>query len=139
MKERRITISDAAVGDILEQADWYESRADYELAERWENAVTAALLRILKAPRSGPLCRFKSEELDGVRRAFVAGFPKPWCFTDSATRNCSHVVLQTKGPSWTRTLGSYFAVRTVEKCVFWSLRCSSLADRRRTSSSTSIS
>lgn len=80
MKIRQITVSDAAVADILEQADWYESRADRELAERWENAVTAALLRILKTPSSGPLCRFKSEELDDVRRAFVKGFPKHLVF-----------------------------------------------------------
>jgi plasmid stabilization system protein ParE len=71
---QRITLSDAAVADILEQADWYESQADYRLAERWENAVTASLLRILRTPRSGPLCHFESEELHDVRRAFVAGF-----------------------------------------------------------------
>jgi toxin ParE1/3/4 len=66
--------------NILEQADWYESQADHELAERWENAVTAALLRILTAPRSGQLCRFNSKELDDVRRAFVKGFPKHLVF-----------------------------------------------------------
>ena len=80
MKLQRITLSDAAVADILEQADWYESRADYRLAERWENAVTTTLLRILTAPRSGQLCHFKSEELRDVRRAFVAEFPKHLVF-----------------------------------------------------------
>ena len=80
MKLQRITLSDAAVADILEQADWYESQADYKLAERWENAVTTSLLRILKGPRLGQLCHFKSEELGDVRRAFVRGFPKHLVF-----------------------------------------------------------
>jgi len=80
VKQQRITLTDAAVVDILEQADWYESQADYKLAERWENAVTATLLRILKGPRSGQLCHFKSEELRDVRRAFVGGFSKHLLF-----------------------------------------------------------
>jgi len=63
VKGQRIVLSDAAVSDMLEQADWYESQADHRLAERWEKAVTATLLRIVKAPRSGPLCRFKTDEL----------------------------------------------------------------------------
>jgi plasmid stabilization system protein ParE len=100
MKKRRITISDAAVADILEQADWYESQADHELAERWENAVTAALLRILTSPRSGPLCRFNSKELNDVRRAFVKGFPSTWSFTGSTTRSCSFFVLFTVLAIW---------------------------------------
>ncbi len=80
MKRQRITLSDAAVADILEQADWYESQADSKLAERWENAVTATLLRALENPRSGSLCRFKSEELRDVRRAFIKEFPKHLVF-----------------------------------------------------------
>jgi len=54
--------------------------ADHKLSDRWENAATATLLRILKAPLSGPLCHFKSEELGDVRRAFVRGFPKHLVF-----------------------------------------------------------
>jgi len=80
VKRQRITLSDAAVADILEQADWYEDQADSKLAERWEKAVTAALLRVLGNPRSGSLCRFKSEELRDVRRAFIKGFPKHLVF-----------------------------------------------------------
>lgn len=80
MNLRRINISDAAVADILEQADWYESKADYKLAERWENAVTAAMLRIAKAPGSGQLCFFRNSELRDVRRTFVTGFPKHLIF-----------------------------------------------------------
>jgi len=35
-----------AIADILEQSDWYEAQADRSLAQRWEEAVTATLLRI---------------------------------------------------------------------------------------------
>jgi len=46
VKKNRITFSDAAIADILEQADWYETQADRNLAQRWQEAVTATLLRI---------------------------------------------------------------------------------------------
>ena len=76
MKEFRIRLSEAAIGDILEQADWYEEQADRELSKRWERAVSSALIRIAKNPRSGTLCKFKVEELGRVRWVPVAGFPK---------------------------------------------------------------
>jgi hypothetical protein len=38
VKKQRIVVSDAAVVDILEQADWYECQADHRLAERWGKA-----------------------------------------------------------------------------------------------------
>jgi len=75
-----INVADAAVADIIEQSDWYESQADYKLAERWENAVTAALLRIMKAPRSGQLCHLEKIQLRDVRRSFISGFPKHLIF-----------------------------------------------------------
>lgn len=80
MKRQQVVLSDMAVADILEQSDWYESQADHRLAKRWENAVTATFLRIVKSPRAGQLCHFKSEELFDVRRAVVAGFPKHLVF-----------------------------------------------------------
>ena len=46
MKASQITLSEAAVADILEQAEWYEAQADQKLAKRWEKAVTSTLLRI---------------------------------------------------------------------------------------------
>jgi len=75
-----ISLADEAVADILEQAEWYESQADYKLAERWENAVTSTLLRILAMPRSGRLCHFKSGALAGIRRMAVDDFPKHLVF-----------------------------------------------------------
>jgi hypothetical protein len=38
VKTPRITLTDLAVADILEQADWYEAQADRKLAKRWEEA-----------------------------------------------------------------------------------------------------
>jgi toxin ParE1/3/4 len=80
VKGQRIVLSDAAVADILEQAEWYESQEHRQLAERWEKAVAATFLRIAKAPSAGLLCHFKAEELLEVRRALVAGFPKHLVF-----------------------------------------------------------
>ena len=80
MKRSRIHLSDAAVNDIIEQADWYQERADSRLGNRWENAVAQALLRIVKNPRSGAPCTFKASELRGVRRISVSGFPKHLIF-----------------------------------------------------------
>ena len=50
MKRPRISLSDTAANDILEQADWYEEQANARLAKRWERAVSQALLRVVKNP-----------------------------------------------------------------------------------------
>ena len=78
--KQQLTLTDAAVADILEQANWYQGQSDQRLAKRWESAVTSILLRILGNPRSGSPCSFKSEELHNVRRMSVAGFPKHLIF-----------------------------------------------------------
>jgi len=75
VKEPKVVFSDLAVADVLAQADWYELRSDYKLATRWERAVTTSLLRIVRMPRAGTPCSFKSEELREIRRLHVAGFP----------------------------------------------------------------
>ena len=79
MKNLRITLSDLAISDILEQAEWYGTHSD-SVATRWEKSVTSALLRIAGSPRSGVLCRFQADELREVRRSPVAGFPKHLVF-----------------------------------------------------------
>jgi toxin ParE1/3/4 len=76
VKDVRIVLSELAVADILEQADWYEAQADQRLASRWEQSVTSALLRISRSPKTGALCKFSSEELKGTRRLPVTGFAK---------------------------------------------------------------
>jgi plasmid stabilization system protein ParE len=67
VKASRITLSDAAIADILEQADWYQEKPGRKLAARWEKAVTSTLLRIVASPRSGARCSFSAEELNDDR------------------------------------------------------------------------
>jgi plasmid stabilization system protein ParE len=80
MNRAELRLTDVAVSDIQEQADWYEQRADRALARRWESETTAALIRIEKNPRSGAKCGFRADELQGVRRMSVAGFPRHLIF-----------------------------------------------------------
>jgi toxin ParE1/3/4 len=80
VKDLRIRLSDAAISDILEQSDWYERQEDRRLSQHWESAVSSAVLRIAKNPRSGAPCEFKAEELRHLRRTPVAGFPKHLIF-----------------------------------------------------------
>lgn len=39
MNRVELRLSDVAVIDIQEQAEWYELRSGYALARRWENEV----------------------------------------------------------------------------------------------------
>lgn len=80
MNRTKLCLSDVATNDILEQADWYRQHSGQALANRWESAVTAALLRIVENPNSGSLCRFSADELQGIRRMPIARFPKHLVF-----------------------------------------------------------
>lgn len=80
MKTPRISLSDTAANDVLEQADWYEELANASLGKRWQSAVSQTLLRLVQNPRSGSQCIFKAAELRGVRRVPVAGFPRHLIF-----------------------------------------------------------
>jgi plasmid stabilization system protein ParE len=80
MNRAELRLTDVAVSDIQEQADWYEQRSDRGLARRWENEVTAALIRIEKNPRLGAKCGFSADELQGVRRIRIAGFSRHLIF-----------------------------------------------------------
>ena len=80
MKVAKIEISTPAISDILEQADWYELQSGEDLAQRWQKAVTATLLRIRRSPNSGSPCRFRALELQGTRRTIIAGSPKHLVF-----------------------------------------------------------
>jgi plasmid stabilization system protein ParE len=53
VKTPRITLSDLAEADILEQADWYAAQANPKLAQRWEKAVTSVLLQLSQRPGAG--------------------------------------------------------------------------------------
>jgi len=80
VKKRRLVFSDAAISDILEQADWYETQSGKRLAKRWEQAVTEAVAFATKRPLAGSACNFKSSELNSVRRVPINGFPKHLLF-----------------------------------------------------------
>src|SRR5258706_10497904 len=75
-----VLLSDAAFGDILEQADWYKHQSGEALARRWESEVTSALICIERNPRSGAKCGFSAHELKDVRRMPITGFPKHLIF-----------------------------------------------------------
>jgi len=80
MKRRRLVFSDAAVADILEQADWYSAQAGRNLTRRWEKAVKSAISQVVGRPATGALCAFRSEILQDVRRTNITGFPKHLLF-----------------------------------------------------------
>jgi toxin ParE1/3/4 len=80
VKKRRLVLSDAAIADILEQADWYVAQSGRALARRWEKAVTSAIFRVMSRPGAASLCTFKSPELHSVRRATIPGFPRHLLF-----------------------------------------------------------
>jgi plasmid stabilization system protein ParE len=80
MNRAKLRLTDVAVSDIRDQADWYEQRSRHALARGWEKEVTAALIRIEKNPRSGAKCGFSANELQGIRRMAIAGFPRHLIF-----------------------------------------------------------
>jgi toxin ParE1/3/4 len=80
MRKRRLVFSDAAIADILEQADWYEAQSGRRLAKRWEKAVKSAVSFVTRRPVAGAPCTFRVAALQGVRRVAVSGFPKHLLF-----------------------------------------------------------
>jgi toxin ParE1/3/4 len=80
MRKRRLVFSDAAVADILEQADWYAIQSGHRLSRRWEKAVSSAVSYALKSPAAGTPCTFRDLTLRKVRRATISGFPKHLLF-----------------------------------------------------------
>jgi len=80
LKKVQLVLSDLAVADILEQADWYIAKSGHPLAKRWDKAVTATVLRTLRNPASGKVCSFRAPELRDVRRLPIGGFPKHLLF-----------------------------------------------------------
>ena len=80
MKKNRLFLTDAAAIDIVEQADWYETRSGRSLAERWEESVASAIRRVLNRPNAGTPCRFKAAQLHSLMRIVIRGFPKHLMF-----------------------------------------------------------
>jgi toxin ParE1/3/4 len=80
MRTRRLVFSDAAIADILEQADWFTARSGLRLAGRWEKNVRVAVLRSLRRPAAGTLCKFRASALRNLRQTTISGFPKHLLF-----------------------------------------------------------
>jgi toxin ParE1/3/4 len=80
VKKRRLVFSDAAMTDILEQADWYAAQSGSRLARRWQKAVTSAVSLAASRPAAGTRCAFRSPLLEGTRRLRIPGFPKHLLF-----------------------------------------------------------
>jgi plasmid stabilization system protein ParE len=76
VKKHRLVFSDAVAADIVEQADWYSAQSGKALAERREDAVTSAIMRVLHRPKAGTPCQFHASELHDLRRTAIPGFPK---------------------------------------------------------------
>lgn len=80
MRKRWLVFSDAAIADILEQADWYAAQSGRRLAQRWEKAVRSAVSLAVSRPAAGALCRFRHPSLQDIRRTSISGFPKHLLF-----------------------------------------------------------
>jgi plasmid stabilization system protein ParE len=80
MKRRRLVFTDAAITDVLEQADWYTAQSGLRLVRRWEKAVTSAISHIISRPAAGAPCTFRTPALRDVRRTMISGFPKHLLF-----------------------------------------------------------
>lgn len=80
MTRRRLVFSDAAIADVVDQADWYTIQSGRRSARRWEKAVTSAVSRVLQRPGVGALCRFRSSAIKDLRRVTISGFPKHLIF-----------------------------------------------------------
>jgi toxin ParE1/3/4 len=80
VKQLQLVFSDAAVVDIMEQADWYAAQSGRALSRRWERSVTSSLMRVIRNPALGRRCAFRSAELRDVRRMGITGFPKHLLF-----------------------------------------------------------
>lgn len=80
MKRPRLVLSEAAVVDILEQAQWYHEQSGPALAKRWEKAVADVLLGVVKNPGKGAECQFRHPDLRGVKRLPILGFSRHLLF-----------------------------------------------------------
>jgi toxin ParE1/3/4 len=80
MSKRRLVFSDAAIADILEQADWYVVQSGHRLAGRWQKAVMSAISLSVRRPAAGVVCTFRNPELHDIRRMHISGFPKHLLF-----------------------------------------------------------
>jgi plasmid stabilization system protein ParE len=63
----RIRRSDWFIGDVEHYAAWYQSDANWEVAERYLHAVSATLARLVEMPGLGRPARFSNPILRNLR------------------------------------------------------------------------
>jgi plasmid stabilization system protein ParE len=69
-------ILDQAAQAIVDQAEYYRQQSPGAgLDQRWEQAVTEAMLSLREMPERGARCYFRSPELQRLRRLSIQGFP----------------------------------------------------------------
>ena len=59
--------SDWFIGDLEHYADWYQSQASWEVAERYLQAVSATMTRLADMPGLGRRARFSAPRLRNLR------------------------------------------------------------------------
>ncbi len=73
---RKITILEAALEEIVDQAAYFETKSGLELADRWGEAVGNTIQSLLTMPHRGSLCLLFSPELRDLRHVPVKGFER---------------------------------------------------------------
>jgi plasmid stabilization system protein ParE len=77
VKKLRLVLSDAAIADVVERADWYRGHG---IRKAVGEDCDLALVRIVSNPAAGTRCSFQSIDLRDVRRTTIAEFPKHLLF-----------------------------------------------------------
>ena len=70
----KLFIQEAAQQDILQQVDWYSERELYDIAERFQQASSAAIAALMRMPRAGAPREVSNPRLAGLRSWPVKGF-----------------------------------------------------------------
>jgi plasmid stabilization system protein ParE len=89
----RITVLEAALEEIVEQADYFERAEDLELAARWNRAVHQAIQSVRVMPYRGSPCLLSNSHLRDVHRIPVPGFKRYSVFYRVANNPHSLIVI----------------------------------------------
>ena len=65
---------DAAIQEVVDQADYYEQTGGSELANRWDTAVSSSIQSLRVMPDRGSPCFFLPAKLSNLRRIPIKGF-----------------------------------------------------------------
>ena len=73
-------LSDAAIADVGEQADWYRGQCRRGTRKAVGEGCDLRPISHCSSPAAGMRCSFQSIDLRDVRRTTIAGFPKHLLF-----------------------------------------------------------